>query len=86
MGMWLDNDMTNTAVTAAKNAAAAHLATRTTDELFEMLDLSDDRVISAWIAEVIEARHPEVTPVMDAWADDLDATETYAEALRRAVG
>lgn len=77
--------------TAITNTIGAHLGSRSTGELFEMLALiesatmtADDRTVRNWIHEAIEARH-DVAAAMDAWADDVETGLTYSEALAAAV-
>lgn len=68
------------------------LATQSTAALVESLlildateSTPDQRMARAWIIEAIEARHPEVNPAMDAWADDLDTEVGYVAALLAAL-
>jgi hypothetical protein len=45
----------------------------------------DHRVVKYAAFEVIEWRHPQVIPIMVAWCDDLNKTETYVEMLAMAL-
>ena len=45
----------------------------------------DERTVRAAMFQTLEARFPAVDPIMDAWADDLEATTTYAQALTAAI-
>lgn len=44
-----------------------------------------ERMVLLSIYEVLEARHPEVDPIMESWSEDLETDATYAQALTAAL-
>lgn len=66
--------------------------TLSTDTLLEGIALldkaattEDERLVRAAMFQTLEARFPAVEPVMNEWAEDLEATTTYAQALAAAI-
>jgi hypothetical protein len=72
---------------------AALLAGTDTDTLLAsalLLDMvvsptEEQRMVRAWTTGEVERRHPEVSPALDAWANDLETSLTYTEALVAAL-
>lgn len=76
-------------VLAALRTHTDNLSTATLLEGIGLLDKPDtspdERAVRAAMFQTLEARFPAVDPIMDAWADDLEATTTYAQALTAAI-
>lgn len=66
-----------------------NMSTETLLEGIALLDKTtatgDERLVRAAMFQTLEARFPAVEPIMNQWAEDLESTTTYAQALAAAV-
>lgn len=51
----------------------------------EPANKAEERMVRAYICDVLEARYPAATDMIEAWMDDLDDTRTYAQVLTAAI-
>jgi hypothetical protein len=83
--------MTTTAATAT-SILKLHASQQDTSVLLDSLAILDrdadehERLVRATILTVIEGRHPEIIPAIDAWADSLMDTRTYARVVLDEMG
>lgn len=66
---------------------AAAMADRTDVELLDLLvflgpgHTTEERLIEFAIAEVVEARHPELVQILDDWSTDLDLEQSMTDVV-----
>lgn len=85
--------MTLTATATATEILKSQAAAQDTETLIGALELLDredasneERMVRATVLGVIEDRHPEILPAVDAWADSLTDTRTYARVVLDEMG
>lgn len=75
--------MTPTELLAKTSTPALVLSALTLDAIKQPTE--EQRLVRSWTCDELERRHPEVTAVMEAWAEDLDTPASYVETLVAAL-